>query len=219
MQKARCAAEDVPAQSEAVEDLRIFAVEKFTAHLEGVLAKDQGEVVLELEVPEGLARPRPKEEWLTEAERGEEAHAGIRHSRGADSRTRPCLVSVGDVRLVEAAGAQCRNQVEVECLDVGRAFDAVGSRAVGGDVKGLVGVPRIVEVIGSEELVPRVDRVVHATEESAVIDVVIYRQAFILTEVGLVEVDEYLSLAIAVGINLGVGDVRAKDGIGDRARG
>ena len=102
---------------------------------------------------------------------------------------------------------------------MGRAFDAVGRRAVGGDVKGLVGVPRIVEVIGSEELVLRVDGVVHAAEESAVVDVVIYRQALILVVVGLVEVDQHLTLTIAVGIDLGVGDVRAKDGIGDRAWG
>ena len=94
---------------------------------------------------------------------------------------------------------------------MGRAFDAVGRRAVGGDIKGLVGVPRIVEVIRSEELVLRVEVVVPAAEESAVFDLVILPVApsFSL-KLDFVEVDQHQPLAIAVGINLGVGDVRAE---------
>jgi hypothetical protein len=40
VQEAAGAAEDVPPQSEAIEDLHIFAVDKFAAHLDGVLAQD-----------------------------------------------------------------------------------------------------------------------------------------------------------------------------------
>jgi hypothetical protein len=41
VQEAGGAAEDVSPQSEAIEDLGIFAVKKFTADLDGVLAEDQ----------------------------------------------------------------------------------------------------------------------------------------------------------------------------------
>lgn len=49
-------------------------------------------------------------------------------------------------------------------------------------------------------------------------DDVIDGLALIFFVVGLVEVDEHISLAIPASVDLGVGDVGTKDGIGDRAR-
>src|ERR1700730_7537669 len=148
---------------------------------------------------EGLAGARPKEERLTEAEGGKKADACIRYGGRVDGRTGPCFMSEGDVRLIQVASTQGRDEVEVKRLDVCWAFDAVGRCTVCGDVKGLVGIPRIVKVIRPEELVLRVDRIVHATEEGTVMDNVIHRLALILVEVSLVEVDEHLTLAVAIG--------------------
>ena len=73
---------------------------------EYVLAVDDGEVVLEVDVVEAsLCSAGPKEERLAKAEGREESDAGIGDSRAVDGRARPRLVSVGQVRFVQFAVA------------------------------------------------------------------------------------------------------------------
>ena len=80
MEEADGVAKDVAAEGEAVEDLDVVAVEEFAAELEGMLAVDEGEVVLGVEMVEDLqveSCRKPWEEGLAEAEGREEADASI----------------------------------------------------------------------------------------------------------------------------------------------
>ena len=114
--------------------------------------------------------------------------------------------------------AQRCNQVAVQRLDVRRTFHAVRGRAIGRNVKGLVGVARVVEVVGGVQQVFRGDVVVDATEERSVVHDMIHRLAVILVEAGLVKVQQHLPLAVAICVDLGVADVAAKRRVRHRAR-
>src|SRR5579859_4187459 len=136
---------------------------------------------------ESLAGPRPEEEGLTEAEAGpwgdtDAAHAGIRNGVRVDGRARPGFMSERKVAFVEAVVGEGGDEIEVESLDVGRALDAVCRVAVGRDIKGLVGITRIVEVIGAVEEIFLVEVVVDAAEEGSVVNDVIDGLALLLIE-------------------------------------
>ena len=87
---------------------------------------------------------------------------------------------VSEVRLVQSAGAERRNQVEIERLNMRWSFDAISRRAICGHVERLVGISRIVEVVGGEKLVLLIDGVIHAAEKCAVVNHVIHRLPLIL---------------------------------------
>src|SRR5215470_11429683 len=119
---------------------------------------------------EGLAGSRPEEEWLTKPERREKSNACIGYRVSVDCRPRTRLVPEGKVGLVQIALAQRRDQVEIESLNMCRAFHAISCRAVVSHVEGLIRISRIVKVIGHEELILRIDSVINATKEGAIVN-------------------------------------------------
>ena len=80
MEESDWAVENVLAGEEASEDLRVPAVEPFTADLPGVLAGNQGKIVANTRAPENFIDGRLEEKRLAEPERGGEAHRGVRHA-------------------------------------------------------------------------------------------------------------------------------------------
>ncbi len=73
---------------------------------------------------------------------------------GFDRGARAALARIGEVRLVEHRRRERREPVQVADVDARRvAFDAVGRRAVGGDVERLVLLARVIEVAGRRDVV------------------------------------------------------------------
>src|SRR3979490_1023771 len=108
--------------------------------------------------------------------------------------------------LVEHGVGEGAEPIRVDGLNMRRAFDAVGGRPVGGNVERLARVLGPIEVIGTKDLVLGVQIVVYATEERSVSYLVEDRQAIVLFEVALHEVQKDLTLTIATGSDLGVRD-------------
>ena len=75
--KSGDAVEDVATFEKSAEDLRVHAMHPLAADLNGVRARNDGKVVFDLRAPECLVNVRPKEEWVTEAECGREAHGCV----------------------------------------------------------------------------------------------------------------------------------------------
>src|SRR5262249_61628411 len=99
---------------------------------------------------------------------------------------------------------------------MGSAFNTVGGRTVSRHIEGLIGVVRTVEGIGKEGLVFGIDVVVHAPEHRSIANLVIYRQAIVLVEIGLHEIQNGLPLAIGAGVDQRVGcwvGVNARAGV------
>src|SRR6266849_184024 len=215
MEETSHAVENVAAGEKATENLGIAAVNPLAADLKGVLALDDGEVVTNVGAIEELVNGGLEKERLAETEVGGKTHSGIRDAGRADGAARTGFASVGEVGFVEHAVGKSAKPVGADGLDFRGAFDAVGGGAVGGDVKGLVGVLGPVEIIGAEDLILGVEVVVDAPENGRVPNLVDNGKAFVRVfdrrREGCVieEIEKREALALGAGGNCGVGDVTA----------
>src|SRR6266567_211643 len=195
-----------------------MAVKILSAELERVLSMDDGEVVLKVHVVKVLACSRPKEEGLAKTKRREKADAGIGHCRSVDGGTGARFVAVAHVGFVEISIAERRYEVEIDSIDMRRTLDAVGRCAIRGHVKSLVRVSGVVEVVRDKKLILGVEGIVDPAEKRAVMDYVIDRCALVLFVVGLVEIDQNLALAVAIGVDLRIADGAAESRVRHRTR-
>ncbi len=215
-QEAGHAVEDVAPLEEAAEDLRVAAVHPLAAELGGVVARDDGEVVLELRAPERLVHVGREEEGVAEAEGRDEAHRRVGRDVRRRGRARPLLAPVGEVELVDLRRRERREEVDVEGVNLRGALVAVGRVAVGRHVEGLVLVLRVVEVVREREVVVRVQLPVDLAEDGGVADGALDGQTLLLIARRAEEAEEREALAVGVRVDerLVGQDGRRGDGAG-----
>src|ERR1700730_14086780 len=121
--------------------------------------------------------------------------------------------------FVEHAVRESAEPIGADGLDLGRALDAVGGGAVSGDIEGLIGILGPVEIVGAEDLIFRVQVIVDAAKNRGIANGVLDRQAFVLTETALKEIEQCEALAIGAGGYLRIGDrsTWTENGAGDTA--
>ena len=117
----------IAAGEEATEHLIVQRVNPLAAKLEGVVAGDDREVVLDVRAPEQFIDVRLQEERIAETETSVAKPIAV--SAGTfdgDRRARPQLTRVGEVSFVQLGRRDRREEIDVEIVDLRRAFGAVG---------------------------------------------------------------------------------------------
>src|SRR6185295_19680873 len=145
------AVKDVAAGEEPSKHLVVQRVYPLAAHPPGMPSCDDREVVLEMGAPDQLIDVGIEEERIAKPECGHKSHRGVRGQVGRRRGAWTRFARVTEVSLVQLRWRERR--VEVHVVNFGRALGSVRRRSVGGDIKGLVLVLRVVEVVGQCQLI------------------------------------------------------------------
>src|SRR2546425_12814129 len=108
------------------------------------------------------------------------------------------------MRFIQFAVRKGAKPVCIDCLDFRRPLNSIRSCPIGGNVKGLVRVLRVVVVIRSENLVLGIQVVVDPAKKRTVAYRMIYRCPILLAESALHEVHKSYSLTVWISQNLRV---------------
>ncbi|SRR5260221_2226105 len=198
MQEAEHGVKDISAGKEAAEDLRVVAVQPFAAKLYGVLSGEHRKGIANLDALERFINARLEEERLAETERGAEPHSGIGRNLGVHRGTGTILAGETYVRFIHTPGRNRAEKIEVDGIDLGRTFNAVGGIAICRNIKGLVLIVGPIKIIGRAHVVPGVERPIKFAQQSGVADRMLYRQSFGLTPAGLEKVEQCQALAVGI---------------------
>ena len=196
-EEAGDAVEEVAAGEEAAEHLIVQRVHPLAAELHRVRAFHDRHVVLDLAAPDQLVHARLQEERVAEAEGRPKAHAGVGEQVRRVGGARAGLARVGEVGFVEGVARQGGEEVGVEQVDPGRvALGAVGRRAVGGHVEGLVLLPRMVEVVRDRQAVGGGHVHVGLQQEGDGLDRMLQRLRLVLSQPALEEIEQRHPLTV-----------------------
>ena len=211
MEESRNVVEEVQAIEKTAKNLSVITVNPFAAGLDGVFAVRERNVVAHDGAPEDFIDRWFQEEGLAKPEsKSRGANIRVRHTRWISRVAGPVLSRIGEMRFVQHVIGDGIEPVSVDDLDLRRTLDAVRGCSIGRHIKRLVGIFRIIVVVGPENLVPGIQVVVDTPEASTVANCMVHRQAVILIEVALHKIQQHLALTIRVGRNLCVSDVGIK---------
>jgi hypothetical protein len=143
---------------------------------------------VQIRSPEHFGNRRFQKERLAKAEGGNEPYPGVGNGGLVGRGPGAVFTAVGEMKLVEQTGADRCEQVAVDRLNFGGALDAVGGIAVCGDVKRLVGIFSVVEIVRDGEGVLRRDGPIQTAETGAVANGVVHRIALGIVECCLVKI-------------------------------
>ena len=89
-------------------------------------------------------------------------------------------------------------QIEIHGVDLGRTFSSIRGGAIRRNVEGLVGIVRAIEVVRSAQIIRGVQVPVILTQNRAVMDLMLNRQAFVLVNAILKEAEQSDALAFSI---------------------
>src|SRR5262249_35161334 len=138
MQKAQHGIKYVAAGEKPAEYLGIVAVQPLAPEFHRMLAGQDREVVSQLNTFEDLIDLRFEEEGRAKTESRGEAHGSVCRHIGRHRRARTVLPRKAEVALIHLPGRDGSEDIQVDGIDLGRSFDAVGRISVGGNIKSLV---------------------------------------------------------------------------------
>src|SRR6185369_5921655 len=190
------AVKNISALEKSAEHLVVETVHPFAAKFDRMLAFYDRKVVAELRTPKGFIDRRGKEERVAETERWPKAHCGVGRNVRRSCPARAILTRIGKVGFVEHRGRDRGKEVEIQDIYLRRTLSAGCGGAVGWNVKCLIIVFGVVEVVGYGELIALVDIPIDLAKQCSVINLKRYRQPFIRIAGSLHEVDERNTLAI-----------------------
>src|SRR5437667_12266165 len=108
---------------------------------------DEREAVAQLGAPDGFIHGRFEEEWVSEPEGRTKTHGGVRRNIGFGRGTRTHFALIAEMRFVQFVRGNCGKIVRINYVDLAWTFGSVCGGAVGWNVKGLVLIFRIVEIV------------------------------------------------------------------------
>jgi len=198
--------------------LGVLGMQPLATNFHCVFSVDHREVVANLGAPEKFVDVRIQEERLAETERGAEAHGGVWNRAGIDGVARAIFAGVSKVRFVHLVIGERAEPTGVEYLNLAGAFDAVGSRSVGGNVECLIGILRPIEAVGAKDLVIGIEVVVHAAKDGSVANGMIHGFAIVFIKIGLQEIEQGHTLAVWAGADDRIGGQCSVKNGGDGTR-
>ena len=105
------------------------------------------------------------------------------------------------MKLVQLVGGHRGEQIDVQHTDLRWSFDSISGIAVGRDVKRLVRVPGIVEVVGRGQIAGARDIPIQLRQQRVVVDAVVDRLAFLLVAACPEKPEERHSLAVRAAVD------------------
>ena len=93
------------------------------------------------------------------------------------------------MRLIQFLARDAGEQIQVDSIDLRRSFGAVGFGSVGGNIEGLVGIIRAIEIVRCAQIVGGINVPIVLAENRAVPNLMLDGQAFVLVHAILKEAE------------------------------